>query len=114
MGLVDKHNCKFYTCGTCEIFLWIRDAERCPQDRLQTVAELDARHTAQDLFWDQSFAISRRLRAEHPAAELDAVGLSQIFDWVIALPDFADDPELCNEGLLAAIYQDWYEELDAA
>ena len=77
------------------------------------MAELNGRHTAQDLFWDQSFAISRRLRAEHPTAELDAVGLSQIFEWVIALADFADYPELCNEGLLAAIYQDWYDEFDA-
>ncbi len=78
------------------------------------MAELKARRGAQDLFWDQSFAISRRLRAEHPVVDLAAVGLSQVFDWVVALPDFADDLELCNEGLLAAIYQEWYEELDTA
>ena len=78
------------------------------------MAELNARRGAQDLFWDQSFAISCRLRAEHPDVDLATVGLSQVFDWVVALPDFADDAELCNEGMLAAIYQDWYEELDAA
>ncbi len=42
------------------------------------MAELKARRGAQDLFWDQSFAISRRLRAEHPDVDLAAVGLSQV------------------------------------
>jgi FeS assembly protein IscX len=33
-----------------------------------------------------------------------------IYDWVLALPDFVDDPQLVNDDLLQAIYQEWYEE----
>jgi FeS assembly protein IscX len=65
------------------------------------------------LYWDASFAIACRLRREHPVVDLQQVSLSQIFDWVIALPDFADEPELVNDELLMAIYQDWYEESSA-
>jgi FeS assembly protein IscX len=31
-------------------------------------------------------------------------------NWVIALPDFVDDPQLVNDDLLQAICQEWYEE----
>jgi FeS assembly protein IscX len=33
-----------------------------------------------------------------------------IFRWTLALPMFEDDPALANDDILAAIYQDWYEE----
>jgi FeS assembly protein IscX len=27
------------------------------------------------------------------------------------LPEFEDDPQLANDDILRAIYQDWYEEI---
>jgi len=33
-----------------------------------------------------------------------------IYHWTLALPDFADDPQLANDAILAAIYQEWFEE----
>ena len=64
----------------------------------------------EDLYWDGAFAIARRLRAAHPDADLAQVTLNMIYNWVVALPDFRDDPLLANDDLLAAIYQEWYEE----
>ena len=62
------------------------------------------------LYWDASFALARRLQYAHPDVSLENVTLMQIYDWVVVLEEFADDPALANDDLLAAIYQDWYEE----
>jgi FeS assembly protein IscX len=50
------------------------------------------------------------LIAAHPDVDLSAVTLNMIYNWVIALPDFVDDPQLVNDDLLQAICQEWYEE----
>lgn len=65
---------------------------------------------AEELLWDASYALARRLMAEHPDVDLSQVTLNMIYDWVVALPDFADDPQLANDDLLQAIQQEWYEE----
>jgi FeS assembly protein IscX len=62
------------------------------------------------LYWDSSYAIARRLMEGHPEVRLEDVSYQQVFAWVIALPDFGDDPDLVNDGLLQAILQEWYEE----
>lgn len=63
------------------------------------------------LYWDASYAVARRLMLAHAHVDLESVSLLQICDWVLALPEFADDPDLANDELLAAIYQEWYEEI---
>lgn len=62
------------------------------------------------LYWDASYAIARRLMALYPDANLAEVTLRMIYNWVVALPEFQDDPQLANNDLLEAIYQEWYEE----
>jgi FeS assembly protein IscX len=62
------------------------------------------------LYWDGSFEIALHLMASHPDVDLDEVTLQQVCDWTLALPEFADDPELVNEELLTAILQEWFEE----
>jgi FeS assembly protein IscX len=62
------------------------------------------------LTWDDSYAIALALRAQYPHIELEQVSLGMIYRWTRALPDFEDDPELANEAVLTAIYQEWYEE----
>ena len=72
-------------------------------------------HTTNDgqtLYWDASFAIARQLAQRYPDVDLEQVTLSMIEGWVLALPNFADDPDLVNDQLLGAIYQDWYEEVN--
>ena len=66
--------------------------------------------SVEELYWDSSYAIARRLFAAHPRVDLSTVTLNMIYDWVLALPDFVDDPQLVNDDLLQAIYQEWYEE----
>ena len=62
------------------------------------------------MYWDGAYAIARRLQAAQPHADLGQITLNMIYNWVIALPEFQDDPDLANDDLLAAIYQEWYEE----
>ncbi len=46
----------------------------------------------------------------HPEADVNTVGLDQLYRWIIALPEFADDPSVVNEGILNDILREWYEE----
>jgi FeS assembly protein IscX len=62
------------------------------------------------LTWEDSFAIARALIKAHPQAKLEEVSLNMIYEWTLALSSFADDPELANDSVLAAIYQEWFEE----
>lgn len=64
------------------------------------------------LSWEDTFAIARALSKSHPGISLDNVSLMTIFDWTMALPEFSDDPELANDDILAAIFQEWYEEVN--
>ncbi len=62
------------------------------------------------LTWDDSYAIARALQRLHPNVNLEDVSLNMIYKWTVALEDFADDPALANDAILAAIYQEWFEE----
>jgi len=62
------------------------------------------------LTWDDSFAIARRLRDAHPGYHLEDVSLLTLYQWVIALPGFQDDPDLVNDAILLSILQEWFEE----
>ncbi len=63
------------------------------------------------LTWESSYAIALELKRLHPGANLEDVTLQKIYEWTLKLPDFEDDPALCNDEILASIYQEWYEEL---
>ena len=64
-----------------------------------------------ELYWDGSYEIARYLMKAHPGVNLGDVTLRQVYEWTLALPEFADDPALANDELLQAIYQDWFEEV---
>lgn len=64
------------------------------------------------LTWDDSFAIARALIRKFPHQDLEEVSLSMIYHWTLALPGFQDDPDLANDSILAAIYQEWFEEVN--
>ncbi|MBF8286037.1 MAG: yfhJ [Anaerolineales bacterium] len=64
---------------------------------------------SEELYWDSTYALARRLKAEHPDVDLSAVTLNMLYNWAVALPDFKDDPQLANDELLTAILQEWYE-----
>ena len=65
------------------------------------------------LYWDSSYEIALRLMEAHPEVDVESVGTSQLEQWVLALPGFADDPLLVNQGILNDILREWYEEVSA-
>jgi FeS assembly protein IscX len=68
--------------------------------------------TGDTLTWDDSYAIAQALILRYPNVDLEDVSLSMIYQWTITLPGFHDDPALSNDGILSAIYQEWYEEVN--
>ncbi len=64
------------------------------------------------LSWEDSYAIALALIEQHPNIKLEEVSLGMIYRWTLALPQFSDDPELANDSVLSAIYQEWYEEVN--
>jgi FeS assembly protein IscX len=63
------------------------------------------------LTWDDSYAIAQELSKSKPEINLEEVSLMMIYAWTIDLPGFADDPELANDAILAAIFREWFEEV---
>jgi FeS assembly protein IscX len=63
------------------------------------------------LNWDTSYAIAVELKRRHAGVNMENVSLQQIYAWTLELEEFDDDPALCNDEILTAIYQEWYEEL---
>jgi len=65
------------------------------------------------LYWDATYEIVLSLIDLYPDANLDVMGLQQLYELIIALPGFADDPELANESILTDILREWYEEINS-
>lgn len=63
------------------------------------------------LYWDATYALVLALMEAHPEADVELVGLEELYRWIVALPNFADDPELVNEEILNGILREWYEEV---
>ena len=55
--------------------------------------------------------IARALAEAYPEVDLEQVSLLAIYHWTMALPDFDDEPELANDAILTAIFQEWFEEV---
>jgi FeS assembly protein IscX len=51
------------------------------------------------------------LKEAHSEIDIQNVSLQMVFNWTVALPAFEDDPALANDEILAAIYQEWFEEI---
>jgi len=65
-----------------------------------------------NLYWDSSYEIVLSLIAAHPDLDVEQVGIDQLYQLIIALPNFADDPALANDGILNEILREWYEEVN--
>jgi FeS assembly protein IscX len=65
------------------------------------------------IYWDSSYEIVLRLIEQHADVDIESVGLEQLYRWIIALPDFADDLALVNDGILSDILREWYEEVSS-
>ncbi len=57
--------------------------------------------------------LAQALARDHPQTDLSALGLETIYRWVLALPEFVDEPALANDEILLSIVRAWYEESDS-
>ena len=62
------------------------------------------------LTWEDTYQIARELREQNPEINLEEVSLDMIYQWTVDLPEFIDEHESANEGILLAIFQEWMEE----
>ncbi len=65
---------------------------------------------AEDLTWDMAEEIAIRLHEEHPDLDPLTVRFTDLHAWIVAWPEFSDDPKNSNEKKLEAIQMAWHEE----
>jgi FeS assembly protein IscX len=64
------------------------------------------------IYWEPTYEIVLALMEAHPGVDVNQVGMQQLLDWIVALPNFADEPSIASEELLRAILREWYEETE--
>jgi FeS assembly protein IscX len=62
--------------------------------------------------WTDIIDIAIELSESHPDVDPLALNFVDLRNWVMALPDFDDDPARCGEKILEAIQAAWIEEMD--
>ncbi len=60
--------------------------------------------------WKDAEDIALALLDAHPDVDPLTVRFTDLRKWVVALPEFSDDPKNSNEGILEAIQMKWHEE----
>jgi FeS assembly protein IscX len=63
-----------------------------------------------DLKWKDAEEIAIRLAEEHPETDPLTVRFTEMHTWIVALPEFNDDPKKSNEKILEMIQMAWHEE----
>ncbi|MGL1833827.1 Fe-S cluster assembly protein IscX [Rhodocyclaceae bacterium SMB388] len=61
--------------------------------------------------WTEVGEIAIQLSEAHPDVDPMRVSFVDLMSWVIALPEFDDDPKHCGERILEAIQQAWIDEV---
>jgi FeS assembly protein IscX len=64
------------------------------------------------LQWHDVLDIAIELAESKPEVDPRYVNFVDLHRWVLALPDFSDDPQRGGEKVLEAIQAAWIEELD--
>ena len=64
-----------------------------------------------ELYWEDDYAIALALKRAHPTADPLDIDWATLHQWVIELPDFADDRSITAQYLLENIQREWYEEV---
>lgn len=62
--------------------------------------------------WTDIDDIAIELLEAHPSVNPLSVNFVDLRNWVMALPEFDDDPNHCGEKILEAIQAAWIEERD--
>ena len=64
------------------------------------------------LKWTDSLEIALDLIEAHPDVDPKTIRFTDLYNWVLALPNFSDDPKHSGEKILEAIQMYWIEEAD--
>lgn len=62
--------------------------------------------------WTDVQEIGIQLADAKPDVDPTQVNFVDLMNWVIALPEFDDDPRHCGEKVLEAIQQAWIDEVE--
>jgi FeS assembly protein IscX len=62
--------------------------------------------------WTDVRLIAIELAEAHPAVDPKSVRFTDLHNWVMALPDFNDDPKHSGEKVLEAIQAAWIDEAE--
>lgn len=65
-----------------------------------------------ELKWTDVLEIAIELDEAHPEVDPRTVNFMDLRNWVMDLPEFADDPKHSGEKILEAIQMHWIEERD--
>ncbi|WP_022956673.1 Fe-S cluster assembly protein IscX [Perlucidibaca piscinae] len=63
------------------------------------------------LKWTDTLDIAIALCEAHPDVDPKTIRFTDLMQWVMALPEFADDPGHCGEKILEAIQMAWMDEV---
>lgn len=61
--------------------------------------------------WTEVEEIAIQLAEKYPEVDPKTVNFVDLMNWVMALPEFEDDPKHCGERILEAIQQAWIDEV---
>ena len=64
------------------------------------------------LKWTDVLDIAIELAETHPEVDPRFVNFVDLRNWVLGLPDFADEPARSGEKVLEAIQQAWIDEVE--
>ncbi len=64
------------------------------------------------LKWTDVLDIAIELAETHPEVDPRFVNVVDLRNWVLGLPDFADEPARSGEKVLEAIQQAWMDEVE--
>lgn len=64
------------------------------------------------LKWTDSRELAIALLEAHPDVDPKTIRFTDLYKWVLALPEFSDDPKHSGEKILEAIQMMWLEEAD--
>jgi len=62
--------------------------------------------------WTDTLDIAIALSETHSDIDPKTVRFTDLMQWVMALPEFKDDPKHCGEKILEAIQMAWIDEVE--
>jgi FeS assembly protein IscX len=62
--------------------------------------------------WTDTQDIAIALVDAHPGVDPERVRFTDLYEWVLGLPGFDDDPKRCGEKILEAIQMAWIDEAE--